>query len=124
MLRPTVLIVDDDEDIRESLGQLLEGEGYAVVSAENGQVALDQLRTMKRPQLVLLDLMMPVMNGWDFITAMRANDAFTEVPIVVVSAGRSKRPDGVRAYIEKPLNLSALLSLLEEIDSNRNARVN
>src|SRR5579862_5437445 len=81
----TVLVVDDDVEIRETLTSLLQHEGYSVLRAENGVQALDQLRRL-HPDVVLLDLMMPVMSGWEVIEELEESGEMGRVPIVVVSA--------------------------------------
>jgi CheY-like chemotaxis protein len=110
-----ILIVEDDMDIREALEQILEGEGYQVVSAPNGKVALDRMREFK-PQLVLLDLMMPVMNGWQFRQNQRQDDALAHVPVVIISADGSARREatamGVQGFMQKPIELEDLLGVV------------
>ena len=82
----TILIVDDDTDVRRALTELLEDEGYAVAGAANGLAALNMMRGGVRPSLILLDLMMPGMNGWDFRNAQLRDPELSDVPVVVVSA--------------------------------------
>src|SRR5687768_5509935 len=85
-----VVVVEDDEEIRDSMRDALEIEGYAVSTYSNGKEALDGLRKLGIPCLILLDLMMPVMNGWEFLQAMKA-ERFAEVPVYVVSAIADQR---------------------------------
>jgi CheY-like chemotaxis protein len=82
-----VLVVEDDVAIRETIQDVLELEGFDVHTAENGRVALNLLIAGDRPKLILLDLMMPVMNGWEFLEAMRErdDDEVGRAPIVVLS---------------------------------------
>ena len=82
----TVLVVEDDPDIREVLAQLLAPEGYLVATAEHGEDALAWLRQNPTPCAILLDLMMPVMDGLTFLRAMRAEPALAGIPVVVLSA--------------------------------------
>ena len=82
----TVLIVDDDRAILSGLSELLEGEGYAVATATDGLEALAQLRAGLRPCVILLDLMMPVMDGWDFRYEQLKDPDLKDLPIVVVTA--------------------------------------
>src|SRR4051794_20809073 len=84
--RRPILVVDDSVSIREALRELLEVEGYSVAEAENGREALERLRTQPTPSLVILDLIMPVMTGTEFIWAARLHAASPRVPIVVLSA--------------------------------------
>src|SRR5437588_809924 len=80
-----ILLVEDDTEIREEMAALLESEGYVVAQARNGQDALDQLKEMPAPCLILLDLMMPVMNGWDFRERQLADPSLKEIPTIIVS---------------------------------------
>jgi CheY-like chemotaxis protein len=82
----TVLIVDDDASVLDALGELLESEGYAVVTALNGREALERLRGGLRPCVILLDLMMPVMDGWDFRQEQVKDRDLKDIPIVIVTA--------------------------------------
>src|SRR5437762_2793351 len=82
----TVMIVEDDLDIRDALTQILEFEGYHVVSAENGQQALTQLQHGEHPGLILLDLMMPVMDGWQFRLEQQKDAKLSDIPVVIISA--------------------------------------
>jgi CheY-like chemotaxis protein len=110
--RKTILVVDDDTDLREMLTQVLEEEGYDVVSLANGREALDYLRTEAPPSLVLLDLMMPVMDGWQFRAEQCRDEALARVPVLVISAGWI---DPVRNELQgaeclrKPIDVDALL---------------
>jgi CheY-like chemotaxis protein len=87
-----VLVVDDDVAVRQLLRRMLEPEGYAVVEAENGRVALERLREMK-PSVILLDLMMPEMDGFEFVSECRRHEAGRGVPIVVITAKDLTRED-------------------------------
>src|SRR5690606_28206772 len=82
----TILVVEDDADIREVLREVLEVEGFTVRTADNGKVGLEALEEIGRPCLILLDLMMPVMNGLEFLAALRARSAPRSPPVVIVSA--------------------------------------
>jgi CheY-like chemotaxis protein len=82
----SVLIVDDDAAIRDALTSMLEEEGHRAVSAENGAVAMERLREGLRPCAILLDLMMPVMDGWDFRAMQRRDPALADIPIIVITA--------------------------------------
>jgi CheY-like chemotaxis protein len=85
-----VLIVEDDEAIRETLRELLEFEGFEVATAANGREAVSQLQRTERPCLILLDLMMPVMNGWEFLRKRREDLTIATIPVVVVFGLRSR----------------------------------
>ena len=112
-----VLIVEDDEDVRESLADVLSARGYQTLTAENGNVALSMIRDMK-PSLVLLDLMMPVMDGYQFLQSQAEDPWLADVPVVLVTAQRPARKlafSSVRGVIEKPLDLRSLLSMVRDI---------
>jgi GAF domain-containing protein/CheY-like chemotaxis protein len=103
-----VLIVDDDAVLRQLLRRILEPEGYKVVEAENGRVALDRLRAVS-PSVILLDLMMPEMDGFEFVTEFRRHEAWRAIPIVVITARDLSRDDHERlnGYVEKILQKGA-----------------
>lgn len=111
-----ILIVDDDLAIREMLEMLLEGEGYEVVLASNGAEALETIR-QHRPALVLLDLMMPVMDGWQFLENLKNKPEYQDLPVVLLSANReltrTARNYNVKAYLSKPFEMNQLLSCVE-----------
>jgi signal transduction histidine kinase len=104
-----ILVVDDDADTRESLTELLTGEGYDVSSSPDGEVALQQLR--RTPvDLILLDLHMPVMNGWRFRTLQRAEHGLGEIPVIALSGEKSAQAEAIDAacYIRKPCKVDEL----------------
>lgn len=107
-----ILVVDDDLDIRETLLELLEVEGYSARGAANGQEALDRLR-QARASVILLDLMMPVMDGFEFRKQQLDDPVLRDIPVIVVSAGgnceRSARELGAHGCVKKPLDVSKLL---------------
>jgi len=109
-----ILIVEDEVDIRENLKMLLELEGYKVFTAVNGDEGLKVLRTMERPCLILLDLLMPVMNGMDFLKKKRHEDAIAQIPVCIVS-GVAEKPDmnGVSGFVKKPIDLELLLKFVK-----------
>jgi CheY-like chemotaxis protein len=108
-----VMIVEDDVAIRETLRELLEEAGYAVVPACNGREALEHL-SHRVPRLILLDLMMPVMDGWQFRDAQQRDPTLANIPVVVISADhgleRSAARLDVDGYLAKPFGLDALLA--------------
>ncbi len=113
-----VLVVDDDVDIRESIQEVLEDEGYRVQVAANGLQALKVLDTDKLPGIILLDLMMPGMNGYEFISAQQKDPRLSGIPVAVLTADggfKDKREDVMVAhYLRKPIQLNALLELVAE----------
>jgi CheY-like chemotaxis protein len=107
---PTIVLIEDDEGIRETMAALLEDEGYAVAQAANGIDGLARMRESPELCLVLLDLWMPLMNGWQLLAEMRADAALATVPVVIISAaGDHQAPDGVAAFLRKPIKLESLL---------------
>jgi CheY-like chemotaxis protein len=113
-LRP-IFVVDDDTDLREALGELLTEEGYATRLFENGRAALEHLRAGARPRLILLDLMMPVMNGWEFREAQLRDEGLRTIPVLVMTASRAFDPETLIAseILYKPVGLSELIDAVE-----------
>ena len=112
MTRPLVLVVDDDPDILEAICDILEAEGYRIARARHGEEALERVQA-QRPDVILLDLMMPVMDGVAFAQALRLRPDVRDVPIVVISAdGNPQRAAsvGARGYLAKPFDIDALLA--------------
>jgi len=105
--RRSVLVVDDDDAIREVMAEVLRDEGYDVACAGNGEEALAELRKPSPPDLVLLDLMMPVMSGWEVLEHIQLNPELAGIPVVVVSAMGAP---GVHEQLAKPIDLSSLLA--------------
>lgn len=115
-----ILIVDDDPDIVEVLGLLLESEGYEVVSARHGALALEALRTGARvASLILLDLMMPVMDGWQLYEQLQRVPELKDIPIVMITADFRAVPRaqalGVAAVLRKPFDADELLAVVREL---------
>jgi CheY-like chemotaxis protein len=110
----TVLVVEDEPDLREMMRDALELSGYLVVTAQNGQDALNKLPQIERLCLVILDLLMPVMNGWDFLDRLRERPELKSVPVVVHSSATSEAPPGVTRVLQKPLMFDRLLSVVRE----------
>ncbi len=112
-----ILIVEDDADIREDLAALLKEEGYSVATATNGLEALERLRSDPLPCVILLDLMMPVMSGWDFRAKQLADPTLASVPVVLLSAATDLRRHAeqlkVADYLAKPIQLDRLFKTVE-----------
>lgn len=110
-----VLIVEDDQGIRDSIKEFLEIEGYEALAATNGREALDTLTHKPLPSIILLDLMMPAMNGWEFIEAKNSIDAFADIPVIVISAAGKEvdKPKGIQDFMRKPVDLFALFNLIQ-----------
>lgn len=114
--RRNILIVDDEPDLRNTLKDLLEIYGYSVITASNGKEALDLLKTTEAPCLMLLDLMMPIMNGWEVLQTLKQEHQaiLGSMPIVVISAAADV--SGIEEnfgceLMRKPLNMQKLTSL-------------
>lgn len=109
-----ILIVEDDHDIRETFREVLELEGYRVLTAANGREALEETSPGEAVCLILLDLMMPVMNGWEFLETRSGNPALAQAPVVVITAAGT-RPDKVpqaTQIIKKPVEIDALIDVV------------
>jgi CheY-like chemotaxis protein len=111
-----VLIVEDDEDLREMMAQMLTIEGFDAATVANGREALDYLHSMENPHVILLDLMMPVMDGWEFRRQQKADPALAPVPVIVLSALDPARTANVdaAAFLKKPLDFDRLLELVRD----------
>ena len=115
MQRKSILIVEDDPDIRSTLEQILLFEGYLIHLAGNGQEALDALARIPEPGAILLDLMMPIMNGWEFLEVARAREEIARIPVVILSASRGAVDRySVFGSLTKPVDLDALLATLRK----------
>jgi CheY-like chemotaxis protein len=116
MMQATVLIVEDDLDTREMLGRFLELEGFRVETAENGRQALDRLEAGAEACVILLDLMMPVMDGWQFRREQIRRATLAKIPVIVVSAAGRERFEQIdaNAYLSKPVDLEELLARIYE----------
>lgn len=110
-----ILIVDDEVEIRETLEVALAIRGWEVITVANGQEAIDLLASGKKPSLILLDLMMPVMNGWEFLIQRKRVDPSLEIPVVVVSAYTDRAPadSGIADSLQKPFDLARLFEIVE-----------
>jgi two-component system, NtrC family, sensor kinase len=111
-----VLVVEDDEDILDSVSSILESAGYRVDGCANGKVALDRLQ-QESADAVVLDLMMPVMSGWEFVTAKKADPSIAEIPVVAISADNSAKATAIRAdsYIPKPFDADELVTAVGRV---------
>lgn len=109
------MIVEDDRDTREMLGRFLELEGFDVRTAANGELALQALQEDSDPCVIILDLMMPVMNGWQFREAQASDPRFSRIPVVVVTAAgpRDDIPSiNADGWLSKPVDFDRLLATI------------
>lgn len=109
---PTVLVVDDDEDCREVVCMFLQLEGYTLLEASGGQQALDLLARIPGPALILLDVMMPYMSGFEVVAALQADEVLARIPVVLVSALEEVASAGL-PFLQKPVSVDALLRAVQ-----------
>ncbi len=113
-----ILVIDDDLDILESTSMLLKSAGYVVRTATDGKAALDLLRDGTTPSLILLDMMMPGMNGWQFLDELHREPSLAAIPVIIVSGGfyrdREIESLGVAGYLRKPFDVSTLFAMVEQ----------
>ena len=109
-----ILIVDDDPSIRESLLEVLEDADYCPLAVANGKEALEYLRQGYKPCVILLDLMMPVMDGWEFRAEQMADPQLGPIPVVVLTAHADPNGLKVGAYLHKPVQLRTLLDTVNK----------
>jgi CheY-like chemotaxis protein len=116
-----ILIVEDNDDIRDSLEEVLRTEGYKTYAVKNGREAVAALKRITGKSLILLDIMMPVMDGRDFIEAQKADSVMATLPVVVVTALEAARalsigkdPVSAVGYLRKPIALNALFEIVEQ----------
>src|SRR2546421_338356 len=107
-----LLIVDDDRGALECLQELLQTEDRFIVTATNGKKALDCLKEIPPPRLILLDLTMPEMDGWEFLSRLRTDPAISHIPTIIVSGTASAVPDGAVDLLGKPVDLDRLRALV------------
>lgn len=109
-----ILIVEDNPAIRQTYELVLEQQGYQVVTAENGEDALTKLKNgAPRPHLILLDLMMPVMNGWEFLKVRRADPELFAVPVLALTCGAVRTPlTDAMLVVDKPMDIGELMTLV------------
>lgn len=114
-----ILLVEDNDDVREMMAMALEFGGHVVSSAANGRDALNMLQAGHRPGLILVDLMMPVMNGWEFRAALQEDPELSALPVVVVSAvtAENAKELGSTRCMSKPVDIDRMLELVGEYTS-------
>lgn len=111
----TILVIEDDHDTRVSLRKILEREGYFVFSAADGKAGLELLHRIKPPCLIILDVIMPLMNGAEFLDAIEKDPILHLVPVVLLSAfPEAAKKLVVKAFVQKPIELDSLLDAVRE----------
>jgi len=112
----TILVIEDDAATREALAMILRGDGFTVTGAANGQEALGLLRSGLKPDLILLDLMMPIMDGWQFRREQVRDDALAAVPVVILSADGNVQLKAASLhavdFLQKPVDAEHLLDVI------------
>ncbi|HEY3056759.1 MAG TPA: response regulator [Thermoanaerobaculia bacterium] len=111
-----VLVADDDPAIRRLIMAALKRDGYGFLEASNGREALDLMRS-QHPDIVVLDLMMPVVSGWDVLQERLSDPALSKIPVIIVSANREPElvhaiDKGICAFLPKPFDIAALSALV------------
>lgn len=120
---PNILLIEDDRDLAEVIVEVLRTEGYRVVHASDGRAALGLLAEGELPDLILLDLMMPNMNGWEFREAQLHEPRLAEIPVIVLSAtGERARPIDVARILRKPVTIENLLRAIGEFARHSGAK--
>jgi CheY-like chemotaxis protein len=117
--KPTVLVVDDNIDAVDALAQILEYEGYAVATAYDGREALEYLGSHPTPDLIVLDLMMPIMSGWELRAELAKVPALAKMPIVVMTALAQAAEIEADAILAKPIDLKRLLLVMDRLLASR-----
>lgn len=116
----TIFIIEDDEDIREPIAECLSSDGYTIFTAPDGLTALEKLKQIPRPNLILLDLFMPGMNGLEFLKVMKNERTAAEIPVVLMSASplqgdlAKEAAPYVSGFLKKPLSLDDLMNVVAE----------
>jgi CheY-like chemotaxis protein len=111
-----ILIVEDEIDLREFFHESFTSFGYEVFSSENGKAALDLLQNGLAPDVILSDLVMPEMNGWDFAKALKDDEVLSQIPLIIISAlNDQSSPENCRDSFTKPFNFHLLLKKIDEI---------
>jgi CheY-like chemotaxis protein len=120
---PTILIVEDDPDLRLVHSEILSHEGYAVLTAADGVEALELVENQGPPAMILLDLRMPRMNGWDLAKRLRQQPGWRDIPIIVVAAhyriAEEATAIGARAWLHKPVSIDLLLRVVGRVFAER-----
>jgi CheY-like chemotaxis protein len=113
----SILVVDDEPEALDAVVELFRGEGLTTMSARDGQEALDLIRSGLRPSLIVLDLKMPVMDGWEFCRRLAADEEVADIPIAIVTATASvehlpeRRTDA--GFFRKPVDFNRLLKVVQ-----------
>jgi CheY-like chemotaxis protein len=107
-----ILVIEDNEEALEAISELLKMDGFSTVTATNGALGLRKMKADDHIFIVLLDLWMPIMDGWEFLQERKRDKRLAKIPVVVLSAIPSKAIDGAEAVLTKPVNIDYLLQIL------------
>ena len=107
-----ILIIEDNEDALEAISDLLKMDGFSTVTATNGALGLCKMKAEEHISMVLLDLWMPIMDGWQFLRERKRDSRLAKIPVVVLSALPTKSIEGAEAVLTKPVNVDLLLQTL------------
>jgi len=114
MRQGKVLVVEDNEEARKGLAVLLQGEGYGIVQARNGEEALDLLKEEPRPDCILLDMLMPVLDGWHFLGRLKKQPPHPPVPVIIMTGTilthEWAEANGCQGFVHKPIETEPLLA--------------
>ena len=114
-----ILVVDDEADVVSLLRLTLKGQGYDIITASNGQEGLEKARTEK-PDLILLDVMLPKLDGYKVARMLRFDERYSKIPIIMITAKIQEKDKetglemGADAYITKPFDMTTLLSKIDQ----------
>ncbi|HTQ25273.1 MAG TPA: response regulator [Candidatus Binataceae bacterium] len=112
---PQILLIEDDSDLADAIVEVLQTEGYRVIHAPDGRAALRMLSDGRVPQMILLDLMMPNMDGWEFRSEQLRDPRLAKIPVVVLSAsGDGARPISAKLMLRKPVTLETLVAAVRK----------
>ncbi len=107
---PTIVVAEDDDELRDVIADLLEGAGYDVIPARNGKQVADYLDSVADPPAaILLDLLMPLVSGWELLRWLRAHPRWSTIPVVIMTGVSRDRPTGVAGVLKKPFRVNDLL---------------
>jgi CheY-like chemotaxis protein len=108
---PTIVVAEDDDELRDLIADILEGAGYDVIPARNGKQVADYLLSVEQtPAAVLLDLLMPLVSGWELLRFVQGHPRFGAIPIVIMTGVSRDRPTGVAGVLKKPFRVHDLLA--------------
>lgn len=107
----TIVVAEDDDELRDLIADLLEGAGYDVIPARNGKQVADYLDSVEQPPAaILLDLLMPLVSGWELLRFMQGHPRWSAIPVVIMTGVSRDRPSGVAGVLKKPFRVNDLLA--------------